>query len=53
MDMKLKDGMSIKIEEIVATVHASRPSQSELIHLRGVIKCTDIHANTVLCQFGC
>ena len=51
MDMKQKDGMSFKSEEIVTTVHASRPSQSELIHLRGVIKFTVAHGNNVLCHF--
>ena len=51
MDMKLIDGMSFKSEAIVLTVHASQPSQRELIHLRGVIECTDIRADNVLCHF--
>ena len=42
----------IQSEEIVPTVHASRPSQSELIHLRGVIKCADILINTVFCYLS-
>ena len=42
----------IQNEEIVSTVHASRPPQSELIHLRGVIRCTDIHINTLLCYLS-
>ena len=47
---EIGNGMSFKFEEIVITVHTSRPSQSELIHLRGVKKCTVEHDNNVLCH---